>query len=233
MSTPCLLEAGPDFEAYAPVETRGPWFWVLVALALIGLCIMVPLFVLPSSATGGLLSAFPGQSPPQVPPTPGAAHGIAHSATPGCAAVLPATNLGPLVKQGLPGAATVVLVWSTGCPHCQKFLPIFTDVATQVSASTDQVVFYEAELEGVKSCTAPQLLEALQFTGFPVVLIFQGGRLQQQILGYMDAPTFSGKLAAALGAEAPSTSAPVPRPATAPGGAPAGAPLAGRAQMIM
>lgn len=92
-----------------------------------------------------------------------------------------------------PSTPTVLLLYSSSCPHCMHFLPTFADVAKSFSGKP--VAFYRGHFSEVKTATPPELLELLlPIPGLPIVYVFPPSGPPAKLVGDMKADDFASKL---------------------------------------
>jgi len=84
----------------------------------------------------------------------------------------------------------VAFFYTTTCPYCRAFTPIFLDVAERYSG---KAAFVRVNLE-----RHPYMSDAFAILGTPTVIIFVNGREVQRIVGLVDAERFEGVVAEAL-----------------------------------
>lgn len=84
----------------------------------------------------------------------------------------------------------VAFFYTTTCPYCKAFTPIFLEVAERYA---DKAAFLRVNLE-----RHPYMSDAFAILGTPTVIVFVRGREAQRIVGLIDADRFESIVAAAL-----------------------------------
>ena len=94
-------------------------------------------------------------------------------------------------REVLKGCRVVVaFFYTTTCPYCKAFTPIFLDVAERYAG---KAAFIRVNLE-----RHPYMSDAFSILGTPTVIIFVRGREAQRIVGLIDAGRFEAIVASVL-----------------------------------
>ncbi len=84
----------------------------------------------------------------------------------------------------------VAFFYTTTCPYCKAFTPIFLEVA---EAYSDKTAFVRVNLE-----RHPYMSDAFAILGTPTVIVFVRGKEAQRVVGLIDASRFEAVVVDAL-----------------------------------
>lgn len=111
----------------------------------------------------------------------------------------PVSNVTAVLKHGVQPqtATTVLLIWSPSCVHCKKFLPIFQEVSKKLS---NDALFFSARFDKMQKQTPPAVLQQLNITALPIILLFKNGQMLPPLVGNMSQEALESRLLSVLNA---------------------------------
>jgi thiol-disulfide isomerase/thioredoxin len=111
----------------------------------------------------------------------------------------PVNNVTAVLKHGVQPqtATTVLLIWSPSCVHCKHFLPIYQEVSKKL---VNDALFFSARFDKMQKYTPPAVLQQLNITALPIILLFKNGQMLPPLVGNMSQEALETRLLSILNA---------------------------------
>jgi thioredoxin 1 len=121
------------------------------------------------------------------------------AATSGAEGSHPVSNVTAVLKHGVQPqtATTVLLIWSPSCVYCKRLLPIYQEVSKKFA---NDALFFSARFDKMQKLTPPAVLQQLNITALPIILLFKNGQMLPPLLGNMSQEALEARLQSVLSA---------------------------------